>query len=79
MLTSKDIVSEAKQEQLKDCTLVIEGAGGLYIPTVKTLMNMMDYFEKDIVVVFLDKEEPIKILLEENFLLRHYVGEQIKL
>ena len=70
---------EAKQDQLKDCTLVIENAGGLYIPTVKTLMNMMDYFEKDIVVIFLDKEEPIQILLEENFLLRHYVGEQIKL
>lgn len=70
---------EAKQEQLKDCTLIIEDAGSLYIPTVKTLMNMMDYFEKNIVVIFLDKQEAIQILLEENFLLRHYVGEQITL
>lgn len=70
---------EGNWEKLKNGTLYIEGAGGLYTPSVREIEKMIDSLGQEISVVLTDEPDAGELVMAENPELREYFPYIIKM
>lgn len=58
---------EQRVDKLRNSILLVEGVESLYLPTVKALLSLMDALQDELVIVFEDTRENIKIFQEEQY------------
>lgn len=58
---------EQRVDKLRNSILLVEGVESLYVPTVKALLSLMDDLENELMIVFEDTRENIKIFQEEQY------------
>ena len=58
---------EQRVDKLRNSILLVEGVESLYVPTVKALMNLMDMLKNELVIVFEDTRDNVKIFREEQY------------
>lgn len=58
---------EQRVDKLRNSILLIEGVGSLYLPTVKALIELMDTLKDELVIVFEDTRDNVKIFQEEQY------------
>lgn len=58
---------EQRVDKLRNSILLIEGVESLYLPTVKALLSLMDELDNQLVIVFEDTRENVKIFQEEQY------------
>jgi len=70
---------DQRVEKLRNSILLIEGVSSLYFPTVKNLMKLMKELDGELVVIFDDTTENIKIFTEEQYELNEFIKYTINL
>lgn len=68
-----------KQSELKHSCMVVEQAGEITADTAQSIINMMSQFDKDIVVILIDRNEAIADLFEKYQVLGRYFKFNIAL
>lgn len=68
-----------KQDKLKHGCMVVERAGKITADTAQSIINMMSEFDKDIVVILIDRNEAIADLFEQYQVLGRYFKFNIAL
>lgn len=58
---------EQRVDKLRNSILLIEGVKDLYLPTVKALLELMDTLKDELVIVFEDTRDNVKIFQEEQY------------
>lgn len=58
---------EQRVDKLRNSILLIEGVESLYVPTVKALIELMNMLKDEIVIVFEDTRDNVKIFQEEQY------------
>ena len=58
---------EQRVDKLRNSILLVEGVESLYVPTVKALMDLMDMLKGELVIVFEDTRDNVKIFREEQY------------
>lgn len=58
---------EQRVDKLRNSILLIEGVDSLYLPTVKALIELMEQLQNEIIIVFEDTRENVKIFQEEQY------------
>lgn len=77
-MTSRDRF-EKHMPDLKNCCLIVDHAGDMYVPTVKNLITAMKEYEGEILVILEDSQSQMERLLLENYQLSEYMKHIIKL
>lgn len=70
---------EKHKSDLKDRCLIVEHAGGMYVPTIKNLQEVMDDYSGHIVVILEDSQGSMERLFLENYQLNSYFEFTIRL
>lgn len=60
-----------KKDNLRDSVLFIQNASSLYLPTVQEIMKLSEELKGELVIIFEDSEENIKIFREEHYELKN--------
>ena len=63
---------EEKKERLRGACLIIEQAGDMYLPTIRSLKKIMEDYEGNFVVILEDSQNAIERFLLENYDLQDY-------
>ena len=58
---------EQRVDKLRNSILLIEGVESLYVPTVKALTELMHMLKDELVIVFEDTRDNVKIFQEEQY------------
>ena len=58
---------EQRVDKLRNSILLVEGVESLYVPTVKVLMDLMDMLKGELVIVFEDTRDNVRIFREEQY------------
>ncbi|SFR61937.1 tetratricopeptide repeat protein [Anaeromicropila populeti] len=70
---------EQRVEKLRNSILLVEGASQLYVPTVQSIVDLMERLEDELVVVLEDTEENMQIFLEEHFDFKEHFAYTIRM
>ena len=58
---------EQRVDKLRNSILLVEGVEDLYLPTVKALIDLMNELKNELVIVFEDTRQNVKIFREEQY------------
>lgn len=58
---------EQRVDKLRNSVLLVEGVEALYLPTVKALIHLMKQLKNELVIVFEDTRDNVKIFREEQY------------
>lgn len=70
---------EKHKSDLMDRCLIVEHAGGMYVPTIKNLQEVMDDYSGHIIVILEDSQGNMERLFLENYHLNGYFEFTIRL